>query len=156
MTIMIYQNPEQVRKAELLQQGVADAGFNVEVEVLELAAAVPAMFTDLAYSHFCAPWTGRPDPGQTAGSLFGSGSYYSTWDADRAGLDAMLAAAVASPETEERAAAYEDVWQTAVVDEALWIPLWHNASITATRANIGGYQLNLLGKGQPQFAWIES
>jgi peptide/nickel transport system permease protein/peptide/nickel transport system substrate-binding protein len=156
MTIMIYQNPLQIRKAELLQEAVAPSGFNVEVEVLELSAAVPAMFTDRAYEFFCAPWTGRPDPSQTVSSLFESAAYYSVRDDDRAGVDALVANGVASADIDDRKAAYSELWQVAVADEVLWIPLWHNASITATRSNVGGYQLNLLGKGQVQFAWLEN
>ena len=150
-----YQNPLQIRKAELLQEAVAKAGFTMELEVLELAAFVPAMFTDKAYPMACSPWTGRPDPSQTVTSLYRSGAYYSLRTEDIAGLDALLDAAVASADLDERKAAYEKVWDVAVAEEDLWVPLWHNASITATSDKVGGYQLNLLGKGQPQFAWLE-
>lgn len=156
VTILAYQDPVQIRKGELIQEAAAEAGFNVEIEVLELAASVPAMFTDRAYVMFCAPWTGRPDPSQTATSLFDSGAYYSVRDTDRAGVDALLAAAVASPSIDDRAAAYQDLWQTVIADEALWTPLWHNVSISFTTDKVNGYQLNLLGKGQIQFAWLES
>ncbi len=155
VTILAYQDPVQIRKGELIQGVAAEAGFNVEIEVLELAASVPAMFTDRAYAMFCAPWTGRPDPSQTATSLFDSGAYYSVRDTDRAGVDGLLAAAVASSDIGERTAAYEDLWQTVIADEALWTPLWHNVSISFTTDKVGGYQLNLLGKGQIQFAWLE-
>lgn len=155
-TMLSYQNPLQIRKAELLQAAAAEAGFNMELEVLELAAFVPSMFTDKAYPMACAPWTGRPDTSQTATSLYRSGAYYSLRADDLAGLDALLDASVATPDLDERAAAYEEVWEVGVAQEALWIPLWHNASITATTEQVGGYQLNLLGKGQPQFAWLES
>lgn len=155
VTILAYQDPVQIRKGELIQAAAAEAGFNVEIEVLELAAAVPAMFTDRAYAMFCAPWTGRPDPSQTATSLFDSGAYYSVRDTDRAGVDGLLGAAVASPDIAERASAYANLWQTAIADEALWTPLWHNVSISFTTDKVGGYQLNLLGKGQIQFAWLE-
>jgi ABC-type transport system substrate-binding protein len=155
VTILAYQDPVQIRKGELIQAAAADAGFNVEIEVLELAASVPAMFTDRAFAMFCAPWTGRPDPSQTATSLFDSEAYYSVRDTDRSGVDELLAAAVASPDIDERSAAYGDLWQVAVADEALWTPLWHNVSISFTTENVKGYQLNLLGKGQIQFAWLE-
>lgn len=154
-TMMSYQNPLQVRKAELLQEAVAKAGFNMELEVLELAASVPAMFTDFQYDMFCAPWTGRPDPHQTVANMLGSTGYYSLREGDRAGIDALIAAAVATDDLEQRAAAYADLWDVAIGQEALWIPLWHNSSVTITSDKVGGYQLNLLGKGQPQFAWIE-
>jgi ABC-type transport system substrate-binding protein len=150
-----YQNPLQVRKAELLQEAAAKAGFTMELEVIELAAFVPAMWTDKAYPMACSPWTGRPDTSQTVSSLFRSGAYYSLRDADVAGLDALLDAAVNTDDLEARKAAYEEVWDVAIAQEALWVPLWHNASITATSEKVGGYQLNLLGKGQPQFAWLE-
>ncbi len=155
LTILAYQDPVQIRKGELIQAAAAEAGFNVEIEVLELAASVPAMFTDRAYTMFCAPWTGRPDPSQTATSLLDSEAYYSVRDTDRAGVDALVAAAVASPDIEERAAAYGELWQVAIADEALWTPLWHNVSISFTTDQVKGYQLNLLGKGQIQFAWLE-
>ena len=155
VTILAYQDPVQIRKGELIQAAAQEAGFNVEIEVLELAASVPAMFTDRAYAMFCAPWTGRPDPSQTATSLFDSGAYYSVRDTDRSGVDDLLAAAVASPDIGERTDAYADLWQTAIADEALWTPLWHNVSISFTTEKVGGYQLNLLGKGQIQFAWLE-
>ncbi|MGI9616114.1 MAG: ABC transporter substrate-binding protein [Acidimicrobiales bacterium] len=155
LTILAYQDPVQIRKGELIQAAAADAGFNVEIEVLELAASVPAMFTDRAYTMFCAPWTGRPDPSQTATSLLDSEAYYSVRDSDRAGVDALIAAAVASPDIDERATAYGELWQVAIADEALWTPLWHNVSISFTTENVMGYQLNLLGKGQIQFAWLE-
>ncbi|MDH4144943.1 MAG: ABC transporter substrate-binding protein [Acidimicrobiia bacterium] len=151
-----YQNPLQVRKAELLQAAVAEIGMNMELEVVELSAWIPAMFTDLTWPMACAPWTGRPDPSQTVTSLFRSDAYYSLRDTDRAGLDALMDAAVATADIDERKAAYEKVWEVAIEDEALWIPLWHNSSITATSDKVGGYQLNLLGKGQIQFAWLES
>ena len=155
VTILAYQDPVQIRKGELIQQAAAEAGFNVEIEVLELAASVPAMFTDRAFAMFCAPWTGRPDPSQTVTSLFDSGAYYSVRDTDRAGVDGLLAAAVASPDIPDRAAAYEDLWEVAIAEQALWTPLWHNVSISFTTDQVGGYQLNLLGKGQIQFAWLE-
>jgi len=156
VTILAYQDPVQIRKGELIQQAAAEAGFNVEIEVLELAAAVPAMFTDRAYTMFCAPWTGRPDPSQTVTSLFDSGAYYSVRDTDRADVDALLAAAVASPDIADRSAAYEDLWEVAIADQALWTPLWHNVSVSFTTDKVNGYQLNLLGKGQIQFAWLDN
>jgi ABC-type transport system substrate-binding protein len=113
----------QIRKAELLQEEAAKAGFTMELEVLELAAVVPAMFTDKAYPMACSPWTGRPDPSQTVTSLFRSGAYYSMRPGDVAGLDALLDAAVATDDLEERATAYEAVWETAIADEVLWVPL---------------------------------
>jgi peptide/nickel transport system permease protein/peptide/nickel transport system substrate-binding protein len=155
VTILAYQDPVQIRKGELIQAAAAEAGFNVEIEVLELAASVPAMFTDRAYAMFCAPWTGRPDPSQTATSLLDSGAYYSVRDTDRAGVDALIGAAVASPDIDERAAAYGELWDVAIAEQALWTPLWHNVSISFTTENVKGYQLNLLGKGQIQFAWLE-
>jgi peptide/nickel transport system permease protein/peptide/nickel transport system substrate-binding protein len=155
VTILAYQDPVQIRKGELIQEAAAEAGFNVEIEVLELAASVPAMFTDRVYAMFCAPWTGRPDPSQTATSLFDSGAYYSLRDTDRAGIDALIAAAVASPDIAERTAAYADLWEVAIGQEALWTPLWHNVSISFTTDEVNGYQLNLLGKGQIQFAWLD-
>ena len=155
-TMASYQGPGQVRKAELLQEAAAAVGFNMELEVLELAAVVPATFTDKQYPMFCAPWTGRPDPSQTAASLLVSGGYYSAWETDPGNIDALAAAAVATDDIEERAAAYEALWQHSLTELAVWAPLWHNASITAIRDNVGGFQLNLLGKGQIQFAWLES
>ncbi|MGH1492265.1 MAG: ABC transporter substrate-binding protein [Acidimicrobiales bacterium] len=156
VTILAYQDPVQIRKGELIQGVAAESGFNVEIEVLELAAAVPAFFTDRAYTMFCAPWTGRPDPSQTATSLLDSGAYYSIRDTDRAGVDALIAAAVASPDIADRTAAYEDLWKTSIADEALWTPLWHNVSVSFTTDKVNGYQLNLLGKGQIQFAWLDN
>jgi peptide/nickel transport system permease protein/peptide/nickel transport system substrate-binding protein len=153
--MLSYQNPLQVRKGELLKEAAGKAGFNMELEVLELAAFVPAMFTDKAYPMACSPWTGRPDTSQTVTSLFRSGSYYSLRANDVAGLNALLDAAVATDDLEQRKTAYEKVWDAGIAKEVLWVPLWHNASITATRENVGGYALNLLGKGQPQFAWLE-
>ncbi|MFT7602193.1 MAG: peptide/nickel transport system substrate-binding protein [Acidimicrobiales bacterium] len=154
-TMASYQNPLQIRKAELLQAAVAEIGMNMELEVQELSAWIPAMFTDRTWPMACAPWTGRPDPSQTVTSVFASEGYYSLRDVDRAGVDGLAAAAVATDDIGERAAAYEDLWAVTFEEEALWTPLWHNASITATRSNVSGYQLNLLGKGQVQFAWLE-
>ena len=156
LKILAYQDPVQIRKGELIQAAAAEAGFNVEIEVLELAASVPAMFTDRAYTMFCAPWTGRPDPSQTATSLLDSGAYYSVRDSDRAGVDGLIGAAVASADIGERTTAYEDLWNVAIAEQALWTPLWHNVSISFTTDKVFGYQLNLLGKGQIQFAWLES
>ncbi len=154
-TMASYQGPGQVRKAELLQQAAAEVGFNMELEVLELAAVVPATFTDKQYVMFCAPWTGRPDPGQTVASLLMSGGYYSPWEADPADIDQLAAEAVATDDLEERAAVYEELWQLAIGELAVWTPLWHNASLTATTDRVGGYQPNLLGKGQVQYVWLE-
>jgi len=153
--VLAYQSPVQIRKAELIQSMVAEAGFNVEIIVEELAAAIPGFFADRKYEVFCAPWTGRPDPSQTATSLLGSSAYYSVRDTDRAGVDALIEAAVVSADIDERTAAYEDLWTVAFAEQALWIPLWHNVSVSATTDEVYGYQLNLYGKGQIQFAWLE-
>jgi len=155
VTVLLYDAPPQIRKGELLQQMAEAVGFNVELEVLEIAAAVPGMFNDKLYGMWCSPWVGRPDPGQTAAGLFRSEQRYSMRDYDVAGLDAMIDAAVATDDIDERAAAYADVWQVAVGQEALWTPLWHNPSISFTTAEVHGFQNNLLNKGQVQFAWLD-
>ena len=78
-----------------------------------------------------------------------------SFSAIKASFNSLIAAAVVSPEVDERAAAYEDLWQVAVAEQALWTPLWHNVSISFTTEAVNGYELNLLGKGQIQFAWLE-
>ncbi len=154
--ILLYQDPVQIRKGEAMQQSLNKAGFQVELVVQQLSAAVPAMFTDKQFPIFCAPWTGRPDPSQTVTSLFAASGYYSVRETDRNGLDALISASVASGDVKERAAAYEKVWKLAIADEALWTPFYHNTGLAGTRKAVAGLQLNLLGKTQVQFAYLES
>lgn len=156
ISMVMWQNPHEARKAEVIQQAVAESGFNVEFQILEGSAANAGFFENGDFDIYCSGWSGRPDIGQTVTALAGGESFYNYSNVGVQGLDELIQDGVASPDQADRAAAYREVWETGFAENAVWVPLWAHTEIAFRSAKVNGYKQNLYGKAQAQFVWLDS
>lgn len=145
----------EIRKMEIIQAQLQEVGIDMTFDVKDPASVAGAFFEELSYDAACASWSGRPDPSQTAGSLYGSDSFYNAGKYSSPGMDDALAAAVASQDQDERAEAFATVIALAQ-DDALWVPFLHEPDVTALADNIEGLEPNLYGKVDVSFVWLDS
>lgn len=145
----------EIRKMEVYQAMLAEVGIDMTFDVKDPASVAAAFFEDLSYDVACASWSGRPDPSQTAGSLYSTASYYNAGKYASPGMDEALAAAVASQDQTERAAAFAEVIRLAQED-ALWVPFLHEPDISVLSTEFTGLVPNLYGKVDVSFVSLSS
>lgn len=148
-----FQDTGEVRKAEIIQQQLKEVGIDMKFDVFDPATVAEKFFTNKEYDMACASWSGRPDPSQTASSLFSSTSFYNAGGYAAPGMDDALAAAASAQTQEERAAAFGTV--TSLNQEnVLWVPFLSEPNVTAINENVGGLVTNLYGKIDVSFLWV--
>jgi ABC-type transport system substrate-binding protein len=150
-----YDASGQTRKNEIIQSQIADAGFKMTFDTMEVGAATSTFFEKLTYDVYCAGWSGRPDPSQTALSLFSPNGYYNAGKYTSPGMVDALNAAGTSTDQAARAQAFSKVIQLSQQD-SLFVPLLHQADIDAFSKKVGGFQPNLYGKVDVSFLWLNS
>jgi peptide/nickel transport system substrate-binding protein len=150
-----YDASGQTRKNEIIQAQIAEAGFKMTFDVMEVGAATSTFFEKLTYDLYCAGWSGRPDPSQTALSLFGSKAFYNAGKVAFPGMDEALSAAGKSADTKERAKAFNSVVKISQ-DQAIFTPLLHQPDVNAFNKKVGGFAPNLYGKIDVSFLWLNS
>ncbi|MEL7155296.1 MAG: ABC transporter substrate-binding protein [Actinomycetota bacterium] len=155
IAMVMWLSDHEERKAEVIQAAVEPAGFRVDAQVLEGSAANAGFFENGDFDIYCSGWSGRPDPGQTLTALLGGESFYNYGNVGVGGLDDLVAAGAQSADPAERADAYRDALQTGIVDELVWLPLWHHSLVVPKSPKVQGYNWNLYGKAQLQFVWLE-
>jgi peptide/nickel transport system permease protein/peptide/nickel transport system substrate-binding protein len=150
-----YDASGQQRKNEIIQSQIGEAGFKMTFDTMEVGAATSTFFEKLTYDVYCAGWSGRPDPSQTALSLFSASAFYNAGHYDSPGMADALAAAAKSSDQAERAKAFSQVIKLSQ-DDNLFVPLIHQADIDAMSKKVGGFQPNLYGKVDVSFLWLNS
>ena len=142
---LAFQSTGEVRKLEIIQQQLKNVGINMKFDVKDVATAAKNFFTDKTYDLICSSWSGRPDPSQTASSLFASASFYNAGGYAAPGMDDALSAAASAQSQSERASAFSKV--TSLNQQyVVWLPLLSEPNITATYKNVQGLVPNLYGK----------
>ncbi|MCU1504708.1 MAG: extracellular solute-binding protein family 5, partial [Ilumatobacteraceae bacterium] len=151
---LTYDATSQTRKGEILQAQLKAVGINVTFEVMEVGAATAGFFTNLSYDIYSAGWSGRPDPSQTANSLFAKDSFYNPGHFDAPGMAAALVAAGSSANQADRAKAFHEVVKISQ-DQATHLVLLHQPDVNAYYTKVGGFVPNLYGKIDLSFLWIK-
>jgi peptide/nickel transport system substrate-binding protein len=151
---LTYNGPGQAMKAEIIQAQFAEVGIEMSIETMEVGTATSTFFENLSYDLYCASWSGRPDPSQTANSLFAADTFYNAGNYDSPGMTEALEAAGASADPAERATAFAEIVRISQ-DDALLLPLVHQPDITAVHQDVGGFVPNLYGKPDISFLWRE-
>jgi peptide/nickel transport system permease protein/peptide/nickel transport system substrate-binding protein len=151
---LIYNGPGQAMKAEIIQAQLAEVGIDMTIEAMEVGPATSTFFENLSYDLYCASWSGRPDPSQTVNSLFAADTFYNAGNYDSPGMADALAAAGASADPTERAAAFAEIVRISQ-DDALLLPLVHQPDISGVYDDVGGFVPNLYGKTDISFLWHE-
>jgi peptide/nickel transport system permease protein/peptide/nickel transport system substrate-binding protein len=150
---LTYDASSQQRKGEILQSQLKEVGINVTFEPMEVGAATSSFFENLSHDIYSAGWSGRPDPSQTANSLFAKDSFYNAGKLAAPGMDDALAKAGSSQEQSDRAAAFHDVVKI-FQDQALGLVLLHQPDINAYYDKVGGFTPNVYGKIDISFLWL--
>ncbi|WP_219416502.1 ABC transporter substrate-binding protein [Pseudonocardia nigra] len=152
---LAYSGERQVRKAEIVRQQVAAAGFDMTIQVLEVGVAVEEFYEKEAFQVFVSAWSGRPDPNLTYQSLFTDDSFYVVGESGVSPQVLDLLAQASSVEgTEERAQVYLPLTDL-VMQNAINVPLVFTPNIAAGQSGVHGYVPSLLGKPKFDGMWIE-
>ena len=141
-------------KMEIVQAMLADVGIDMTFEVMEVGQATETFFLNLSHDLYCAGWSGRPDPSQTAFSLFSPESFYNAGGYEAPGIVEALTASSVDTDLEARGASFHDAIEISQ-QEALFVPLSHVPDINAFRDGVGGFQPTLYGKPDLSFVWME-
>jgi ABC-type transport system substrate-binding protein len=151
---LTYDATSQTRKTEIIQAQLKAVGINMTFETMEVGAATSSFFENLSYDIYSAGWSGRPDPSQTANSLFAKAAFYNAGHVEAPGMEAALAAAGSSADQAERGKAFHEVVKI-FQEQALGLVLLHQPDIDAYYKKVGGFVPNLYGKIDLSFLWIK-
>lgn len=142
---MAFNNSAEIRKGQIIQQQLKDVGINMSLDVTDVPTVAKSMFTDKSLDMVCASWSGRPDPSQTASSLFAAKSFYNSANYSPPGMAQALWTASSAQDQAKRAAGFSKVSE---INEQniVWLPLLSEPNNTAIWSNIAGLVPNLAGK----------
>jgi len=152
---LTYTGTAQTRLMEVVQAQLGEIGIDMSIEPLEVGSATSRFFEDLSYDLYCAGWSGRPDPSQTANSLFAPDSFYNAGKYESPGMADALERAGSELDPQARAETFGEVIRL-VQQDALLLPILHQPDITAVYEDIGGFTPNLYGKVDVSFLWRAS
>ncbi len=134
---MIVNSPESKTIGEAFKEQLADAGFDMEIQLLEFATALDKS-TKKDYSCFQIGWSGRPDPdGNTYSFLFSEGPN-NTESYKNPKVDELLDKARATYDQAQRKALYTELIKLAVNDVAR-VYLWWGKDIKVYSPKVNGY-----------------
>lgn len=140
-----FQGTSEVRKAQIIQEQLKAVGVNMTLDVTDIPTAAKSFFTDKTYDMICSSWSGRPDPSQTAESLFSPKSFFNAGGYLAPGMDVALSEASSAQDPAKRAAAFGKV--SALNQQyVIWLPLLSQPNNTAIYRNIHGLVPNFYGK----------
>ena len=137
-------------EAEILKAQLEGIGVTLEITTMDINSAIQQYFEAQAYNAFIAGWSGRPDVGLTYSRLFSEDTYQNPAKVPIAGLDEVLAQAIATEDLEERATHYAEA-NALITAEAPYMPLVYRHGITAHTDGVTGYTPSLLGKPNVSF-----
>lgn len=150
---LAFQDTGEVRRSEVIQQQLKAVGIDMKFDVFDPTTVAQKFFTEKAYDMVCSSWSGRPDPSQTAGSLFSSKSFYNAGGYAAPGMDAALTDAATAQDQKARAAAFSRVLDLNQ-QYVLWVPLLSEPNVTAISDKVKGLVPNLYGKIDVSFLSI--
>lgn len=140
-----FQGTSEVRKAQIIQEQLKAAGVNMSLDVTDIPTAAKSFFTDKTYDLICSSWSGRPDPSQTAESLFSNKSFFNAGGYLAPGMDVALANASSEQDPAKRAAAFGEV-SSINQQYVMWLPLLSQPNNTAIYDDVRGLVPNFYGK----------
>lgn len=142
---LAFSDTAEIRRGQIIQQQLKSVGINMSLDVTDIPTAAKSFFTDKTYDLLCSNWSGRPDPSQTASSLFSAKSFYNAGAYSAPGMDAALYAAASAQDQAKRAAAFSKI-SSINQKYVVWLPLLSQPINTAIYKNIDGLVPNLYGK----------
>jgi len=140
-----FQSTSEVRKMQIIQEQLKAAGIDMTIDVTDIPTAAKSFFTDKTFDLICSSWSGRPDPSQTAESLFSPKSFFNAGGYLAPGMDVALAKASSEQDPAKRAAAFGEVSRINQ-ENVIWLPLLSEPNSTAIYKDIKGLVPNFYGK----------
>jgi peptide/nickel transport system permease protein/peptide/nickel transport system substrate-binding protein len=150
LTTVATASPLEIRRNEIIRSQLAEIGIDYKVQSMDTNQGVSLYFEKQGTNAAQYGWSGRPDPGQTYNRLFAQNSYQNPGKVAIPGLDEVLAQAVATEDTAQRAAAYAQA-DKLIADFAPYAPLYFRGDVTAYSTAVTGYTASLLGKPKVAF-----
>lgn len=132
-----------VQTGELVQAQLAEVGIDMDLQLIDAAAAIPRLFNegpdgtgDLPSSPFGGAATADPDAGLR--NIFSAEGSFNAGGNEPPGLIDLLDEAASTVDPDERAALYQEANRIAV--EGVWhgVPLFFEVSGTGTQDYVGG------------------
>jgi peptide/nickel transport system substrate-binding protein len=135
---MVNNNPEERQLAEVMQAMAAEAGFDLQLRVVEFATGLSEAEAG-RYQAYTLSWSGRPDPDGNIYSFAATGAplNYGHFSSEKA--DALLDEARTATTFEERKDAYRrfaEIW----LSEGSVTYLYHRAMLIAHTDRLKGYE----------------
>lgn len=132
-----------IQTGELVQAQLAQVGIDMDLQLIDAAAAIPRLFSegpdgtgDLPSSPFGGAATIDPDPGFR--NIFAADGGFNAGGNEPEGLIALLDEAAASVDGDERARLYQEANRIAVEGVYHGVPIFFEVSATATQNYVGG------------------
>lgn len=141
-----YPNAYDTTLAEALKSQLAEVGIELDLQSMELQAAVANHFTEKESHAILAAWTGSPDPHIAIKGLFSKDSFYNAGDYSTDEIEQLITDAIAVSDQSERSKLYGEISEAAILDEALTIPLFLSPINVGLNEKVKGFDPNLLGK----------
>jgi peptide/nickel transport system substrate-binding protein len=140
LVLWTYNLPEYQRASQVVQAQLADAGIDVDLQLLESATLLAG--TKLAEHDLLLIAYGWADAGILS-FFFGSDRLQTSNRVHfaRDDVDALLAAGNATVDVDERFAIYQDL-QRLILDEAPWVPLYTVEVLNLVRSEVEGVRVH--------------
>ena len=136
---MLFRSPETRAVAEVVQSMAAEAGFDLELRVTEVATALKEG-EDGNFQLYMLAWSGRTDPD---GNIFSFASCKGPLNYGRfcdAGMDGLLEKARTVTDINERKAIYQEVAQRWLAEGSV-LYLYHRALLFAHSPRLDGFKV---------------
>lgn len=149
LTIGSYNDQDSVRRSEVLQAQLGEAGIRLKFTRGTIAEISAQFFaTEKKFDVLLSAWTGRPDPSMTYALGFDKGAYYNAGREADPELVKLIQQSRESEDLTERAKVFAKI-QRFVMENALSAPIAFQYELDALGKTVKGYKPNLLGK--PKF-----
>lgn len=148
-----YPTAYDTRIAEAIQSQLGEIGIKVDLQAMELTAAVSTYFAEKNTSALLSDWNGRPDPQMSIHGVFSGDSYYNAGGQASEELEKLIDEASKEYVPEKRQELYVEITRRALLEEAIAIPIFFVPAMAAMNDNVTGYEPNMYGK--PKFADIQ-
>lgn len=135
--------PAYVQMAEVVQAQLAEVG--VTAEIIETTNVSQTFYIDGTGDSTVIQWTGRPDPAMTAQQLYTDSGFSNPGRHTTDNVMAAFSEVLTTTDPEQRAVAVEAM-TTAIVDDALGVPLFFPYANLAYADNVVGFQNWITGK----------
>lgn len=149
LTIGSYTDQDSVRRSEVLQAQLGQAGIRLKFTRGTIAEISAQFFaTEKKFDVLLSAWTGRPDPSMTYALGFDKGAYYNAGREADPELVKLIQQSRESEDLTERAKVFAKI-QRFIMENGLSAPIAFQYELDALSKKALGYKPNLLGK--PKF-----